>query len=56
MQFSFQGVSYNHSPKTIETAESSTEAKFRGKVYNVRRPVVSRTSQGRNLKYRGISY
>ncbi|HBB32391.1 MAG TPA: DUF4278 domain-containing protein [Cyanobacteria bacterium UBA8803] len=55
MQLSYRGAFYEHIPHTVETVETSLNARFMGVNYRVRRPVnLSPQKPNLTLRYRGI--
>lgn len=57
MQLRYRGLSYESNEKVIETESTGITASYRGRTYEVRRPVNLPDSQPiAYLQYRGVAY
>ena len=56
MQYTYRGISYTISARSIDSIETNTSAKYRGISYRIRRPIDSPTLPQHNLMYRGVAY
>ena len=57
MQLRYRGLSYESNEKVIETESTGITASYRGRNYEVRRPVNLPDSQPiAYLQYRGVAY